>query len=134
MYLGWFAAPEADADARLRNFLGIYLEGPSRVGHYFRPVSATAGGGRGDARQGPVLVPDGKPHAWTLDYDPAGNGGTGTVRVTLDQEAVVLKLSAGHRAAGARLDRFGLLTSPVGGGQVKVYFDDLRYTAGRKAH
>ena len=132
MYLGWFSVPADDSDTRLGNFMGIYLEGPSRIGHYFRPVYATAAGSRGDARQGPVLIPDGRPHFWTLAYDPTANGGNGTVRVTLDKESVTLALKGKHREEGARFDRFGLLTARAGGSHVKVYFDDLRYTAGRK--
>jgi hypothetical protein len=40
-------------------------------------------------------------------------------------------LKAGQKAEGARLDRFGLFTSTIGGQMVKIYFDDLRYTAAR---
>jgi hypothetical protein len=47
----------------------------------------------------------------------------------LDREAVTLDLGKGHRAAGARLDRFGLVTTWIDGNGQKVYFDDLTYTA-----
>ena len=36
----------------------------------------------------------------------------------------------GHRAAGARFDRFGLITTWIDGNGQLVYFDDLRYTCG----
>jgi hypothetical protein len=133
MMIGWFQSDSKDdPPERFRNFLGISLEGPSRIGHYFRPIYATAKGATGDPRKGPVLVPDGKPHAWSLAYDPNGNGGRGTIRVSLDAASVTLNLAAGHKGQGARFDRFGLLTVRAGGSQVKVYFDDLTYTAGRR--
>ena len=80
-----------------------------------------------------VLVPNGKSHTWKLAYNPAANGGKGTLSVTLANECVVLNLDGRHRAEGTYLDRFGMLTSRVGGGQLKVYFDDLQYTTGGKA-
>ena len=45
-YLGWFNARSKQAHNGLRNvgqrdYLGVLLEGPSRIGHYFRPRSAT---------------------------------------------------------------------------------------------
>ena len=40
-----------------------------------------------------------------------------------------LTLKKGHRAQGASLDRFGLFTSTSGGQLVRVFFDDLKYTA-----
>jgi hypothetical protein len=42
-------------------------------------------------------------------------------------------LSAGAKAEGGRLDRFGLLTVGPGGGHLRVYLDELTYTAGRGA-
>jgi hypothetical protein len=33
------------------------------------------------------------------------------------------------KAEGARLDRFGLFSSRVGGSKVKIWLDDLEYTA-----
>ena len=47
---------------------------------------------------------DGTRYHWTLDYDPQG-------------------------AEGASLDRFGLFNVMVGGHMVKIYLDDLTYTA-----
>ena len=127
--LGWFQSADRNGPAtRITNFLGISLGGPSRVGHYLRPVYSTATGTHGDAKKGPVLVPDLKPHRWSISYDPTGNG---TLRVTLDEESFTLNLPAGHRAQGARFDRFGVCTVRAGGQRLKVYFDDLKYTAGR---
>lgn len=136
MYLGWFNSGMRDqaptrGDVRLTNFLGILVEGPSRIGHYFRPAYATASGDGATAGEGPVIRPDGRPHAWTLDYDPAANGGNGRVRVTLDAESVTLDLAPGHKVEAAGFDRFGLFTMRRGGHYMSIYFDDLKYTARR---
>ena len=52
--------------------------------------------------------------------------------LALDGEKVTLPLPRGHKAQGAQFDRFGVVTQHPGGGLVKVYFDDLQYTAGRQ--
>jgi hypothetical protein len=81
------------------------------------------------ADKGPVLTP-GRAYDWSLLYDPSGNDGNGAIRVTLDKESVVLSLRKGVKAQGARFDRFGLFNPAIGGQLVRIYFDDLRYTAG----
>ena len=110
------------------NFLGVLIEGPTRVGHYFRPVCTTANGTRAMVKTGPVLVP-GKPVQWKFVYDPAANGGMGAARATLGEASVALNLKPERRKEGARFDRFGLVSVGPGGSLVKIYFDDLQYTA-----
>jgi hypothetical protein len=68
-------------------------------------------------------------YEWTLVYDPATNNGHGQVRVTLGSESSILDLQAGQNPDAAVFDRFGLFGVGTGGGQVKVYFDDLTYSA-----
>jgi hypothetical protein len=132
MCIGWFNSESREADpSDFRNVVGVCLEGPSRIGHYFRPTYATAKGSKGDPRNGPVLIPDGKPHSWKLSYDPGANGGQGSLHLALDKETISLDLKPGHKAEGAKLDRFGVFTIRAGGSHVKVYFDDLEYTAAR---
>ena len=129
MFLGWFnnaAHHQEPGDAK--NFIGIHVGGPTRIGHYFIPQFATESGMQGKVDQGPVLTP-GKIFDWTLIYDPAANKGNGEVRVTLGKESVTLALKPGQKAQGAHLDRFGLFTSTSGGQMVKIYFDDLIYTS-----
>jgi hypothetical protein len=53
-------------------------------------------------------IPCGVPCSWSLRYDPAGDG---TVEATLDGEKVVFQLDPGHKADGARFDRFGILNA-----------------------
>ncbi len=131
MQIGWFNSAAKDKGAGdAENFVGIHVGGPTRIGHYFIPACATAKGTKGKVDKGPILTP-GKVLDWSLLYDPAANGGGGEMRVTLGTESVTLALKPGQKAQGATLDRFGIFTSTAGGQMVKIYLDDLQYTAGR---
>jgi hypothetical protein len=133
MYLGWFDSTNKDTPPNdAGHFLGVHVGGPTRVGHYFHPSLATAKGTKAQAQTGPVLAP-GKTYTWTLVYDPTAEGGNGAVTVTLDKESVTLPLKKGVKAQGAKFDRFGVFTSNIGGQIVRVYLDDLKYTAARPA-
>jgi hypothetical protein len=128
---GWFSSESKDAfPTKTGPFIGVKIGGPTRVGHYFSPGYVTGRGTKGSPKTAPVLVP-GKAHEWTLVYDPTAANGRGTLRLTLDGQSAAVELSAGARAEGGRLDRFGLMTVGPGGGSLKVYFDELAYTAGR---
>jgi hypothetical protein len=50
----------------------------------------------------------GVPHAWSLRYDPTGDG---SVEATLDGEKITFQLEPGHKADGAKFDRFGIITA-----------------------
>jgi hypothetical protein len=139
IFLGWFNSASKDKSAKGKsgkdniagdheNFLGVHIGGPTRVGHYFIPVFADASGTRIKVEQGPVLTP-GKNFEWSLNYDPKANGGNGEIRVTLGEKSVTLALRPGQKAHGANLDRFGVFNSTIGGQMVKLYLDDLTYTA-----
>jgi hypothetical protein len=68
----------------------------------------------------------GTPHAWSLRYDPQGNGGTGSVIAKIDDEAAVCHLDPGHKQDGATFNRFGVLNIPKHfdqGGE--TWLDDL---------
>lgn len=116
------------------NFLGVAIEGPSREGFLFYPVCSTNEEGtstNGAAATGPNapphLMPDSKPHTWSLDYSPAAN----TITVTLDGQRTVLNVPAEHRTQGAQFDRFGIVTTHIDGNGQEVYLDDLSYTSAR---
>lgn len=127
--LGWFNSAAKDKNAGDKeNFVGVHIGGPTRIGHYFIPVLATGQGRRNIVKQGPVLRP-GKRFDWSLVYDPQGANGNGEMHVTLGTNSVKLALKSRVKAEGAALDRFGLFTSPIGGQMVKIYLDDLQYTA-----
>jgi hypothetical protein len=135
VYLGWFdsaskkAAGAATEERAQKNFLAVLIEGPSRVGHYFRPSYRSADGDGVTADDGPVIRPDGRVHDWALRYDPAGAGGNGFINVTFDGKDQSLPLRPGDKQRGATFDRFGLFNLQSGGNSVSVYFDDLTYTS-----
>jgi hypothetical protein len=113
-------------------FLGVAVEGPSREGFQFYPAYRAKGGAQGSASGSklPHILPDGKPHDWSLTYDPDAAGKRGRVAVVFDGQTVSLDLEAGHKS-GARFDRFGLITTWIDGNGQHVYFDDLTYTSGQ---
>jgi len=112
------------------DFLGVAIEGPSREGFYFYPLYRSHGDGAGAGVNAdpPRIYPDSAIHEWTLEYDPAGAGGNGRITVTLDRRAVSIALAPGHKAAGGRFDRFGIVTPWIDGNGQHVYLDDLSYT------
>jgi hypothetical protein len=143
MNIGWFnSADKQLAPTQAGQFVGVRIGGPTRVGHYFVPAYATVQtkppkptGTREhpaniavEKGSGPVLLPQ-KIFDWKLVYDPAGAGGKGTIEATLGEDSVTLELKPGDKAKGATFDRFGLFTTHRGGNFVKIYFDDIKYTA-----
>lgn len=131
MYLGWFNSAEKEkSPLEAGHFLGVHVGGPTRVGHYFHPAFTTARGTKGVADGGPVLKP-GKVYDWSLVYDPTAAGGKGEIRLTLGMESVSLVLKKGVKTQGASFDRFGMFTSTIGGQVVRLFLDDLKYTAVR---
>jgi hypothetical protein len=134
IFLGWFDSNSKERKAgHERNFVGIHVGGPTRVGHYFSPAFASAKGSRAKVEKGPILVP-GNSYSWSLAYDPAANRGNGELKTTLGDESVTLALKPGQKAEGASLDRFGFFTSTIGGQMVKIFFDELEYTATGSGH
>jgi hypothetical protein len=137
VYIGWFdsatkrASTPTKGDLAQKNHLAVLIEGPSRIGHYFRPSYFCADGDGVLSDEGPVIRPDGQPHDWALRYDPAGAGGNGQITVTFDGSEQTLALRPGDKARGATFDRFGLFNLQSGGNHVIVYLDDLSYTSRR---
>lgn len=65
-------------------------------------------------------------HRWSIHYDPHGNHGSGTIRVTMDDQTALCHLDPGHKQDGAVFNRFGLLTvmkSADDGGE--IWLDDV---------
>ena len=126
---------DSQNSATPENFVGAAIEGPSSEGFYFYPTygldqeGVRASGGRGTPMP-PYIYPNGESRHWTLDYNPAGNGGTGSITVTLNGQAVTLNLDPGHKQLGASFNRFGIITTHIDGSGQTVYFDDLTYTLG----
>jgi len=126
LLLGWFNSATAIGNPPA-NFLGVYVEGPSRIGHYFRPLFSAASGDHGIVDKGPIVKPDGNSHEWTLVYAPSENDGLGRITATLDGQQVSYDLKPGQNRAN--FDRFGAVTFGQGGHHIVFYLDDLSYTA-----
>jgi hypothetical protein len=113
-----------------KSFLGLAIEGPSREGFFAYPAYRVRGDGQGHAAgdDRPRVLPDGTGHDWSLIYDPMAAGRRGRITLIVDGKAAAVDLGAGHRATGAKFDRFGLVTTWIDGNAQRVYFDDLTYT------
>lgn len=135
VYIGWFESASkknkitAEHVEPQHNVLGIIIEGPSRIGHYFRPGYWISTGAGGAAESGPIIRPDGESHEWSIDYNPNAADGSGRIALTFDGKVQTLDLKPGHKEQGAMFDRFGILNCQSGGHYVEVYLDDLEYTA-----
>lgn len=131
--IGWFNSAVKEKDDKSPdksgNFVGVDIGGHTRLGHWFLPECITAKGERHFDDKGNVLLKAGTAYEWSVVYDPAANAGNGQMRVTLGDASATLNLKPGAKSAGALLDRFGLSSVGTGGGQVKLYLDDLTYTA-----
>ena len=127
VYIGWFNSQSKtyhltpETKMRQRNYLGVLLEGPSRVGHYFRPGYGTRTGRGDNAAEGPLLHPDGKVRHWSINYSPDN----ATITVTLDDHIQTMPVAKEALAEGAHFDRFGLFNLQSGGWHVEVYLSDL---------
>lgn len=138
MFLGYFNARErmgefSDKYAAqfLKSTMGLVIEGPTRVGYYLQ-AQCTPTRELNLLRRGPVFLPGTGPRRVRFAYDPAG-GGSGRITAALDGEEFRVDLTPRQRAAGATFDRFGLTNVRRGGKYVRIYFDDLEYTARRPA-
>jgi len=78
-----------------------------------------------------IIRPDGKPHDWSLHYQPKADG-SGTITVTLDDHKQTMNVPANQRKASATLTNFGLFShSPSDGNHVMFFIDDLNYSAAK---
>lgn len=130
MCIGWFGAESEKSPDKSGDFVGIHVGGPTRMGHPFMPAFSAASGIHGMAKSGPALLP-GKSYNWKLVYDPDANRGNGAITATLGTESTTLNLKKGWKAQTEKsgLDHFGIFSIGPGGQMVKIYLDDLRYTA-----
>lgn len=138
--LGWFGADAKknkstpEHEQRQTDYLGIMIEGPSRIGHFFRPSYSTSQGAgdapthEGTPRQLPIIRPDGTVHAWSLRYNPRDADGRGRITLTFDGQSHTLDLPEGHRRQNAHFDRFGVFDIQSGGHHIELYLDDLVYS------
>jgi hypothetical protein len=134
---GWFDSTskqnKTSRDHPSENILGIMIEGPSRIGHYFRPFYNDSTGAGELKPHGPIIRPDGKAHTFAVRYDPSGAGGNGKVIFKLDNDEQTYDLPAGAKRAGASFDRFGFFNLQTKGNHTTIYIDDLKLTPERRS-
>ena len=109
----------------------MVIEGPSMEGFFVYPSYRMNGDLEGQNARDPNplrIYPDGKPHDWSLEYEPAAAEGRGRITVTLDGRSVHCDLREGHKDPNTTFDRFGIVTSWIDGNSVNAYFDDITYT------
>lgn len=134
VYFGFFDAEAKrnklsyDHHARQTNLLTIMVEGPSRIGHYFRGGYRNALGQGMFEESGPTIKPDGAVHRWSMQYTPNGQDDDGELAVRLDDNTQTTRVPKAHKAAGARFDRFGIVNIQSGGHWVEIYLGDLKFS------
>jgi hypothetical protein len=124
------AANPAQDNGLPKSFLGVSTDAPSREGFYFAPTYRMAGDARVNlgGRIPPRLLPDGRPHDWTLAYVPDRGDQAGRITVTLDGKRFTLPIDKDSERPETHFDRFGIITPWIDGNSQTIYFDDLRYT------
>jgi hypothetical protein len=138
VYLGWFDSRSktnkvsSDHEQAAKNILAILIEGPSRIGHYFRPQYQTAAGEGQMKESGPIIRPDSSIHQWSIQYSAKAANGNGAIDVKFDDKVETLVLTPEHRKQGAIFDRFGLFNLQVGGHFVDISIDDVTFTTGSR--
>lgn len=135
LHIGWFnsrvKAVDDKTPNREKDFIGVDIGGHTRLGHWFLTRCLTAQGGGSFSDHEPLLLQAGTAYEWSFVYDPVANKGNGQMRVTLDGKSATLDLKPGVKAQVKVLDRFGVASVGTGGGPVKVYLDDLQYSASK---
>ncbi|MBL7041851.1 MAG: hypothetical protein ISR77_24665 [Pirellulaceae bacterium] len=128
MFFGFFRAEQPGAGGRPIGSLGMNMD-CERSGARLAVRLITGQ----NQSCGTFITPciPGKVYEWSLVYDPAANDGKGAITATLDNESVIHNLKQGQKAKAkdTRLDRFGMFSIGPGGQIVKLYLDDLQYTA-----
>jgi hypothetical protein len=137
VYFGFFEAESKrqkltpDHKAQPTNLLAIMVEGPSRIGHYFRAGYRNAKGAGMLEDSGPTIKPDGRVHRWSMRYDPKSRDADGEIVVSFGEHTQTTRVRKEHKATGARFDRFGIVNVQSGGHHVEIYLDELRFTGQR---
>jgi hypothetical protein len=114
------------------DFFGVSIGGPSREGFMFSPAYRLHTTEQRSADRGPYLLPNGKPHDFSIEYTPPNADKSGTVLARLDAETVALTVPPEHVKTGAHFNRFGLISTHTDGNGQHLYFDDLTYTVSQE--
>ena len=131
IFIGWFDAAEQGSPPR--NFAGVLLNTLSSTGRFIAPQVVGSNGRHAFGDVQVLFTPDGRVYDWTLDYDPLGAQGRGTLRLSLGDQVQMIELPDGMRQEGAIMNRFGMFNMQDNNGKFcEVYLDDLEYTVERK--
>jgi hypothetical protein len=114
------------------DFFGVSIGGPSREGFMFSPAYRLHTTEQRSADRGAYLLPNGKPHDFSIEYTPPSADKPGAVLARLDAETVSLTVPPEHVNTGAHFNRFGLISTHTDGNGQHLYFDDLTYTVSQE--
>src|SRR5262245_63072551 len=109
---GWFH--ESSRGWRTPNSIGFRLDGNGGkywvLFEYGTSAWRTGGGatfeGRYQTTKTRPFLADGTPHDWSLTYDPSAHDGDGELTFTIDGKSHSAALEKGHKADGAKFNRF----------------------------
>jgi len=129
--VGWFN--KGSRGWRTPNSLAFRVDGNGGkywvLFEYGTRTWSTGGGatyeGRYQTTKSEPFAADGTSHAWTLAYDPVGEGRDGRITFTLDGRPYTAAVPRAHKAEGASFDRFGLFNQQIAGDGLELYVDDL---------
>ncbi|HWB54284.1 MAG TPA: PEP-CTERM sorting domain-containing protein [Tepidisphaeraceae bacterium] len=125
--IGWFlGATSTGSGGDDRNFIGISLDDGKNV---YTHASTGSGDYREQASDIPTLTA-GVTYPFSIVFDPAANGGQGTITATFGNSTHVENIQSGVIGSIPALDHFGLF--PVGSSAVHTvtaYMDDLTFTS-----
>lgn len=132
VYVGWFDSKKRSHPPA--NILGVLIDGPTSTAPRFRACVASSDpkAAHRQYKTAPLIAPDGKSHTWKIEYQPDADDGRGRLTVWLDDKKDTFTLPPEVRKAGATFDRFGLFVHEDGGTALRIYLDDLEYTAAER--
>ncbi|MCC6155261.1 MAG: hypothetical protein IT367_15950 [Candidatus Hydrogenedentes bacterium] len=112
------------------DFAGFAIEGPSALGFYAYPCFRVHDGdsSSGYPENMPRIYPDGTPHTWKLEVNPASDGSVIMTFLLDETPPSTLKIPAEEVALGASFNRFGFVSPWIDGNGQHVYLDDITYT------
>lgn len=137
--VGFFNAKSAN-EWRVPNSIVLRLYGRGDVFYAYIEYATSRWRASADSPRGFVTAVDpvngrlemlnfpsaGTVYDWTLEYDPAGNDGHGSIRASIGDQTAECYIDPEHRLDGATFNRFGLLNMPKlfdQGGE--VWLDDV---------
>src|SRR6185503_11607227 len=107
--IGFFNADTAN-EWRTPNTIVLRIYGRGTYFHAYLEYGTGLWRAGGASFGGEAAIPSGAAdYPFSLNYNPNGAGGLGTVSATLGSYSTVMTLDSGHKADGAMFNRFGIL-------------------------